>query len=128
MAADEVALARLLVAASLAVRVVAMPVREDGTTPKAYESSGATLSNRMRAQPAAILGWSCAQVVTPSEPAPHCWDVQVRAGGVRRTVYRLWLNESPAEVDAIVADRKAAAQLRLSLPHAARKKKPWGPL
>ena len=128
VAVDDVALARLLVAASLAVRVVAMPVREDGTTPKAYESSGTTVANRLKAQPTCILGVSCGQVPPPSLPALHYWEIRVKAGGVRQTVYRLWLNESAGQVDEIVAARKAAAQLRASLPHSERKKKPWGPL
>lgn len=120
-------LGRLLVAASRAVKVVAMPVRQDGTAPREYGSSGPTFANRIQADPAAILSvaWeaSCAPAV-----APYCCSVRVKAGGVRQTIYRLWLADSPGEIDQLLAQREAAAQLRASLPHAQRKKKPWGPL
>jgi hypothetical protein len=123
------ALERLLVAASLAVKVASMPVRQDGTTPKEYASSGPTFANRVKADPSSILSVACqASPLPPPSPAPYCWAVRVKAGGVRQTLYRLWLNDSPGQVDEVLAARKAAARLRASLPHAERRKKPWGPL
>ena len=46
----------------------------------------------------------------------------------RRTRYRLWLDDSPEQVEAIWQARAEAQALRDSLPHDQRKKKPWGPL
>lgn len=127
MEASGHALARLLLAASRAVKVVAMPVRHDGTAPREYGSSGPTFANRIRADPASIL--SVAWEESPaSAVAPHCCSVRVKAGGVRQTVYRLWLDDAPGQIDVILADREAAAKLRASLPHSQRRRKPWGPL
>ena len=123
------ALERLLVAASLAVKVVSMPVRRDGSTPNAYQSSGPTFANRVKADPSSILSiaWEESPMPPPS-PAPYCCDVRVKAGGVRQTLYKLWLDASPGQVDEVLAARQAAARLRAGLPHAQRRKKPWGPL
>ncbi|WP_145892612.1 hypothetical protein [Caenimonas sedimenti] len=122
MDGPDVQLRRLLVAASIAVRVVAMPVRQDGTTPREYESSGPTFANRIKADPASIVS------VSWGESEPYDCVVRVKAGGVRQTLYKLWLRESPRQVDEILAGQERAARLRASLPHGERRKQPWGPL
>jgi hypothetical protein len=122
MDASDPALHRLLVAASLAVKVMSMPVRQDGTAPKEYESSGRTFANRIKADPGSIVS------VAWAEAAPYHCVVRVKAGGVRQTLYKLWLDESPGQLDEILADRVKAAALRASLPHGERKKQPWGAL
>ena len=126
MTPDE--LERLVLVASLAVKVECRPFREDGTTPVVHSSSGATLERRIRATPDKV------SVVPPSiqpagtAPAAYHWNIVIRAGSVRRTLYTAWVDKSAAQVEEILKSRQRAAQLRASLPHDQRKKKPWGPL
>ena len=116
---------RLLVACSLATRVECSPVRRDGSVSATYKSSGPTLARRLTADPSSLLEVTAA---IPPGPGPFYWDVRVKAGMARQTRYRIWLSESPGQVDDILAQRKRAEELRASLPHGERKKKPWGPL
>jgi hypothetical protein len=110
----------LLIACELATRVDCRPERRDGSDAAVYESSGPTLARRVRA--GAAFSASC------SEAPPYSWTVALQAGAARRTNYVLWLRESPAQLKDLWQAREAARQLRESLPHAQRKKKPWGPL
>lgn len=117
------------VAVSLAVKVQAHPVRErpSAFAEVVYESSAKTLGARLRNEE--VL--SCtphAAAGDPGDPAPFYWSLTLKAGSHRRTRYTAWLRESPEEVRAVLAARQEAAALRASLPHAQRKKKPWGPL
>lgn len=126
MIPDE--LEQLLLVASLAVRVECRPLREDGTTPTVHASSGATLGRRIKAAPgkAALVERSAGP--SDTAPAAYYWNIVLRAGSARRTLYTAWVNESPTQVAQRLENQRMAAQLRASLPHAQRKKKPWGPL
>jgi hypothetical protein len=110
----------LLIACELAVKVESRPERRDGTDAAVYASSGPTLARRIRAGAEFVA--SC------SDADPFFWDVSLRAGAARRTNYRVWLRESPEQLEALWRDREEARRLRDSLPHHQRKKKPWGPL
>lgn len=119
----------VLVACEQAVRVDCLPLRQDGSFAASYASSGDTLARRIRnGDFDALLSRATSPASEEDAPAPYQWSVRVRAGGVRRTVYRLWLNESPEQVEALAAARKEAARVRAELPHELRRKKPWGPL
>ena len=119
----------LLVACEQAVRVECLPLRQDGSFAASYASSGETLARRIRnGDFDALLSRAGASSGEEDAPAPYEWTVRVRAGGVRRTVYRLWLRESPEQLEALLAGRKEAARVRALLPHDQRRKKPWGPL
>ena len=124
MTQDEID--RLLVVASLAVRVESRPERRDGSTPTSYESSGATLARRIRARPQDVVQES--RDARPEADAPYGWNITMRAGAARRTLYTAWLKESPEEVERILQDRRQREQLRSSLSHDERKKAPWGRL
>jgi hypothetical protein len=63
-----------------------------------------------------------------AHPARYCWTVSMQVGAVRKTHYRLWLDESPEQVEDLWRARRKARDLRDSLPHDQRKKRPWGPL
>jgi len=108
----------LLIACELADKVECRPERRDGTDAAVYASSGTTLARRIRA--GANFSASC------NETAPYRWTVALQAGAARRTNYLVWLRESPEQLKALWAARKEARELRASLPHAQRKKKPWG--
>ncbi|MCG2595052.1 hypothetical protein LZ009_19920 [Ramlibacter sp. XY19] len=110
----------LLLACELATRVECRPERRDGSDAAVYESSGATLARRIRAGAPVTASYR--------EAAPFSWTVALQAGAARKTNYQLWLRESPAELKALWQARAQARALRESLPHAQRKKKPWGPL
>jgi len=110
----------LLIACELADKVECRPERRDGTDAAVYASSGPTLARRIRA--GASFTVSC------SETAPYCWTVALQAGAARRTNYFVWVRESPQQLRAMWLARKQARELRESLPHEQRKKKPWGPL
>jgi hypothetical protein len=110
----------LLIACELAERVECRPERRDGTDAAIHASSGPTLARRIRA--GAAFSASC------YDAAPYCWSVALQAGAARRTNYRVWLRESPAQLEALWLARAAERQLRERLPHDQRKKKPWGPL
>ena len=118
----------LLIACELAGRVECMPLRDDGSDAAVYASSGATVARRIRA--GATIEASCSQ--EPLEPGLHParfhWDIAMQVGAARRTRYRVWLDASPQEVKALWRSRRQARELRDSLPHDQRKKKPWGPL
>jgi len=119
----------LLIACEQAVRVECLPLRQDGSFAASYASSGDTLARRLRnGDFDALLSRAGAPPGEEEAPAPYQWTVRVRAGGVRRTVYRLWLRESPEQLEALLAARKEAARVRALLPHDQRRKKPWGPL
>ena len=119
----------LLIACEQAVRVECLPLRQDGSFAASYASSGETLARRIRnGDFDALLSRAGAAAGEEDTPAPCEWTVRVRAGGVRRTVYRLWLRESPEQLEALLAARKEAARIRALLPHEQRRKKPWGPL
>lgn len=118
----------LLIACELASRVECKPQREDGTDAAIYASSGATVARRIKAGAKFVASSN----VTPMEPGLHparfCWAVSMQVGAVRKTNYTLWLDESPEQVKDVWRARKEARDLRDSLPHGQRKKKPWGPL
>ncbi|MDB5900136.1 MAG: hypothetical protein JWP41_3738 [Ramlibacter sp.] len=118
----------LLLACELAVKVESKPQRRDGTDAAAYASSGPTLARRIQA--GAQLSASCNEAAVESvlSPAPFHWDVSLQVGAARRTNYRVWLRESPRQLEALWLERQKARELRDSLPHEQRRKKPWGPL
>ena len=118
----------LLIACELASRVECKPQREDGTDAAVYTSSGATLARRIRAGAKFVASSSSAPTEPGLHPARFYWDVSMQVGAVRKTNYTLWLDESPEQVKDLWRAHKAARDLRDSLPHGQRKKKPWGPL
>ena len=124
MTQDE--LERLLLVASLAVRVECRPERRDGSTPTTYDSSGATLARRMRARPDAVE--PAGQGAAPEGDAGYFWNLRIRAGAARRTLYTAWLRESPAQVDRLLQEQREREAFRRALPHHERKKPPWGRL
>ena len=118
----------LLIACELAKHVECRPQRDDGTDAAVYASSGSTLARRIRAG-AKFEASSHPATANPGQHlARFCWDVCMQVGAARRTRYRLWLDDSPEQVEAIWQARAEAQALRDSLPHDQRKKKPWGPL
>ena len=118
----------LLIACELAVQVDSQPLRDDGTVCATYLSSGATLARRIRHAGHQSLTWSSSPLTGSKFPAPYYWTVDVKAGGVRRTTYTVWLRESPEQIQTILTATKRAAEQRAMLPHGQRRKKPWGPL
>jgi hypothetical protein len=118
----------LLVACELARQVECMPQREDGTDAAVYASSGATVARRIKAGAKFVASFSAAAMEPSSYPARFHWTVSMQVGAVRKTNYRLWLDESPEQVGELWRARKKARDLRDSLPHDQRKKRPWGPL
>jgi hypothetical protein len=118
----------LLIACELAVRVESRPERRDGTDAAVYASSGQTLARRIQA--GAQFTSSCNDAATDSnvDPAPFHWTVSLQVGAARKTNYQLWLHESPDQLKALWLARQQARELRDSLPHDQRRKKPWGPL
>jgi hypothetical protein len=119
----------LLIACEQAVRVESLPLRQDGSFASTYASSGETLARRIRnGDFDALVSQATAPATETDDPAPYHWTVRVRAGGARKTVYKLWLRQSPEQLEALLAARKEAAQMRALLPHGKRQKKPWGPL
>ena len=125
---EPAATSLLLIACELAVKVESKPERRDGSDAAVYASSGATLARRIQAGTEFLA--ACNETAMESElcPAPFYWDVSMRVGAARRTNYRVWLRESPEQLKGLWLARKAARQLRDSLPHDQRRKKPWGPL
>jgi hypothetical protein len=123
---DDAAIERLLLVAALAVKVECRPQRRDGTAAAVYESSGATLARRIRAKPEDVTEEGCFEAAAPE--AAHGWNIALKAGAARRTLYTAWLKESPEEVERILRANREREELRHSLPHHARKKAPWGPL
>jgi len=119
----------LLIACEQAVKVESLPLRQDGSFAASYVSSGETLGKRIRnGDFDELLSRASAPASEGDAPAPYHWTVRLRAGGARKTVYKLWLRESPEQLEALLAARKEAAQARARLPHALRQRKPWGPL
>ena len=116
----------LLIACELASRVECMPQRENGADAAVYESSGATVARRIRAGANVETSCSAAPVDSGPHPARFYWTVGMRVGAARRTNYKIWLDAAPAELIAMWLAREEARALRDSLPHAQRKKKPWG--
>ena len=118
----------LLIACELAVKVESRPERRDGTDAAVYASSGATLARHIRA--GAKIQASCNQTATDADgdPAPFHWTVSMQVGAARRTNYTVWLRESPQQLEAVWLARRQARELRDSLPHEQRRRKPWGPL
>lgn len=116
----------VLIACELAVKVESRPERRDGSDAAVYGSSGRTLARRIRA--GVVASASCDASAGPTEPAPFCWTVALRAGAARKTNYTVWLRESPAQLEQLWLERRQARALRDRLPHEQRKKKPWGPL
>ncbi|HVE55078.1 MAG TPA: hypothetical protein VNB23_16980 [Ramlibacter sp.] len=118
----------LLLACELAVQVECRPQRRDGTDAAVYASSGTTLARRIQA--GVQCEASCHGMATQagSFPAPFRWDVSMQVGAARKTHYRVWVRESPEQLEVLWLAREKARQLRESLPHHQRRKKPWGPL
>jgi hypothetical protein len=118
----------LLIACELAVKVESRPQRRDGTDAAVHASSGATLARRIQA--GAKFSASCSETALESEgdPAAFCWAVSLQVGAARKTNYQVWLRESPQQLKAVWLARNQARELRDSLPHDQRRKKPWGPL
>jgi hypothetical protein len=115
----------LLIACELAVKVESRPARRDGTDAAVHASSGATLARRLQA--GARFQAACKEA-TPSDPAAFCWTVSLQVGAARQTNYTVWLQQSPAQLKDLWEARRQARELRASLPHDQRRKKPWGPL
>ena len=118
----------LLIACELAGKVECKPQRDDGTDAAVYASSGATVARRINAGAKFVASSNAAPMEPGPYPARFYWAVSMQVGAVRKTNYTLWLDESPEQVKDLWRARKAARDLRASLPHAQRKKKPWGPL
>ena len=118
----------LLIACERAVRVESRPERRDGSDAAVYASSGATLARRVRAGGMVSAGCNALPLPPGQGPAPFCWEVTLQAGAARRTNYKVWLEESPEQLQALWREREGARALRARLPHAQRKIKPWGPL
>jgi hypothetical protein len=116
----------LLIACELAVKVESRPQRRDGTDAAVHASSGATLARRIQA--GAKFSASCSETALESgaDPAAFCWAVSLQVGAARKTNYQVWLRESPQQLKAVWLARKQARELRDSLPHDQRRKKPWG--
>ena len=115
---DSLLVDQALVAVSLAVSVEAVP--DQSKSAVVYQSSPATLARRIKS-----LGIDAVSHGTLPD-GDHYWDICIKVGSHRRTRYRVLLRESPDEVEEIRASRLRAAQLKQSLPHNERKKKPWG--
>ena len=118
----------LLIACELAGTVECKPQREDGTDAAVYASSGATVARRIKAGAKFAASSNVAPLEPGLHPARYYWVVAMQVGAVRKTNYTLWLHESPDQVKEVWRARKDARDLRDSLPHGQRKKKPWGPL
>ncbi len=118
----------LLIACELAVRVESKPQRRDGTEAAVYASSGPTLARRVRAGAKFLASHNGAATESGAGPAPFYWEVCLQAGAARKTNYKVWLRESPEQLKGIWLARRQAKQLRDSLPHEQRRRKPWGPL
>jgi hypothetical protein len=118
----------LLIACELAVKVESRPERRDGTDAAVHASSGTTLGRRIQAGAEFLASCNETAMESALGPAPFHWDVCLRVGAARKTNYKVWLRESPEQLKALWLARKAARQLRDSLPHDQRRKKPWGPL
>ena len=118
----------LLIACELAVRVESRPERRDGTDAAVYASSGSTLARRIRAGAKFLASCNETPIEPGLGPAAFQWDVCLQVGAARKTNYRVWLRESPQQLAGLWRARREAMQLRASLPHDQRRKKPWGPL
>ena len=118
----------LLIACERAVQVESRPERRDGTDAAVHASSGATLARRIQAGVSFSASCNETPMASGSDPAPFCWTVSLRVGAARKTNYRVWVRESPDELQGLWLARKEARALRDSLPHEQRKRKPWGPL
>jgi hypothetical protein len=118
----------LLIACELAGDVECRPQREDGKDAAVYASSGPTVARRIRAGVKFEASSSAAPMDPDIYPARFYWTVFMQVGAARKTHYRLWLDESPQQIQELWRARKKARELRESLPHGERKKRPWGPL
>jgi len=118
----------LLIACELAGEVECKPQREDGTDAAVYASSGPTVARRIRAGAKFVASSNATPMEPGLYPAPFYWAVSMQVSAVRKTHYKLWLHESPDQVKDLWRARKEVRDLRDSLPHDQRKKKPWGPL
>ena len=118
----------LLIACELAGKVECMPQREDGTDAAVYVSSGATVARRIRAGAKFVASSNATPLEPGPNPAPFFWAVSLQVGAVRKTKYKLWLDQSPEQLKDLWRARQEAKVLRDSLPHGQRKKMPWGPL
>ncbi len=118
----------LLITCELATKVECKPQRGDGTDAAVYVSSGPTVARRIKAGVKFVASPNVTAMESGLYPARFYWAVSMQVSAVRKTHYKLWLHESAEEVTALWRARKEARELRESLPHAQRKKKPWGPL
>lgn len=118
----------LLVACELATVVECRPQREDGTDAAVYVSSGPTVARRIRAGAKFVASFNELPLDAGLHPAAFHWTASIQVSAFRKTNYTLWLDESPEQLKALWLARKQARDLRDSLPHEQRKKKPWGPL
>jgi hypothetical protein len=118
----------LLIACELAGQVECRPQREDGTDAAVYTSSGATVARRIKAGAKFVASSNAIPMEPGLHPARFYWAVSMQVGAVRKTNYTLWLHESPEQVKDLWRAHKEARDLRESLPHGQRRKKPWGPL
>ena len=118
----------VLIACELARAVECRPQRDDGTDAAVYASSGPTLARRIKAGARIEVSRSEAATEPGLHPAAFSWTVAMRVGAVRNTHYQVWLDESPEQIRELWRARKRAQDLRGSLTHSQRKKKPWGPL
>ena len=118
----------LLIACELAGQVECKPQRDDGTDAAVYASSGPTVARRIKSGVKFVASCNVVPMEPGLHPAGFFWDVSMQVGAARRTHYRLWLHDSPSQVKELWRARRQASELRDSLPHGQRKKKPWGPL
>src|SRR5687767_11357620 len=88
----------LLIACELAAKVECMPQREDGTDAAVYESSGPTLARRIKAGAKFVASPNATPLELGHNPAPFFWIVSMQVGAVRKTNYKLWLDQSPDQV------------------------------
>ena len=103
-----------------------MPQRDDGTHAAVYASSGATVARRIRAGAKFVASSNPTPLEPSPDPLPFCWAVLMQVGAARKTLYKLWLDQSPEQLKDMWRAREQARNLRDSLPHGQRKKKPWG--
>ena len=116
----------LLIACELATRVECLPQRDDSTNAAVYASSGPTVARRIRAGAKFVASCNVAPMEPGLHPALFFWDVAMQVGAARRTNYKIWLADAPEQVMDLWRTRKEAMELRDSLPHDQRRKKPWG--
>src|SRR5688572_388285 len=99
----------LLIACELAGTVECMPQREDGTDAAVYASSGATVARRIRAGGKFVISSNETPLepgLDSAHPAQFYWAVTLQVGAVRKTNYKLWLDQSPEQLKEVWRARR----------------------